>query len=370
MCVAALEAGRRVGITAPSHAAIQNLLCELERHAHDRGVTFAGIYKGPDYDSLHGLVDVTEDNDGVTGDHRLVAGTAWLFARPQHREAFDLVFVDEAGQYPLANAAAVGLSCANLVFLGDPQQLPQVSQADHPGGSGASVLEHLLQGASTIAGDRGVLLTESWRMHPDVCAFVSERSYDRKLRAREACALRRVDAPAGAVAGTGLRALAVEHEGCSQASPQEADAIAAACRDLLAGATVTDDLGATRALRPSDILVVAPYNLAVRCIRDRVPAGVRAGTVDRFQGQEAAVVFYAMTCSAGENVPRGLDFLFDAHRLNVAVSRAQCLAVLVHSPRLLDADCPTLGAMELVDGVCRFVELAGRPTRALARSTQ
>jgi superfamily I DNA and/or RNA helicase len=120
---------------------------------------------------------------------------------------------------------------------------------------------------------------------------------------------------------------------------------------------VTDEHGRSRPLVARDILVVAPYNLAVRCIRDRVPAGVRVGTVDRFQGQEAPVVFYALTCSSGDDVPRGIDFLFDAHRLNVAVSRAQCIAVLVHSPRLLDADCPTLAAMERVDGVCRFLEL-------------
>ena len=205
---------------------------------------------------------------------------------------------------------------------------------------------------------RGVLLTESWRMHPEVCAFVSERSYESRLGSREACAHRRVDAAEGALTGAGLRALAVEHEGRSQASPEEAEAIADACRELLAGATVTDDEGVVRELTPSDILVVAPYNLAVRCIRERAPEGVRVGTVDRFQGQEAPVVFFAMTCSSGNDVPRGLDFLFDAHRLNVAISRAQCLAVLVYSPRLLDADCPTIEAMQLVDGACRFVELA------------
>ena len=186
----------------------------------------------------------------------------------------------------------------------------------------------------------------------------SERSYDSRLHARLACAERWIEAPAGAITGVGLRSLAIEHKGRSQASPEEADAIAAACRDLLADSTVTDDEGITRDLGAQDILVVAPYNLAVRCVRDRVPAGVRVGTVDRFQGQQAPVVFYAMTCSASEDVPRGLDFLFDAHRLNVAISRAQCIAVLVHSPRLLDADCTSLRAMELVDGVCRFAEMA------------
>jgi uncharacterized protein len=220
------------------------------------------------------------------------------------------------------------------------------------------VLAHALGGRSTVPATQGYFLTESWRMHPGVCAFVSERSYDDRLRSREACALRRIDAGAGRLTGAGLRVLAVEHEGRSQSSVEEAQAIAEACREVLAAGTVTDDRGVTRRLVAADVMVVAPYNMAVRCIREHVPAGVRVGTVDRFQGQEAPVVFFAMTCSSGEDVPRGLDFLFERNRLNVAVSRAQCLAVLVHSPRLLDADCRTLAAMELVDGACRFVELA------------
>jgi predicted RecB family nuclease len=368
MIVAALAAGRRVGITAQSHAVVQNLLRDIEKCAYEQGETFVGIYKGPGYESLHGLVDEANENDDVTDDHKLVAGTAWLFAREQHHEAFDLLFIDEAGQFSLANAAAVSLSTRNVVLLGDPQQLPQVTQADHPDGSGASVLEHLLNGASTIAPEQGVLLTETWRMHPDVCAFVSERSYDSRLHSRGPCAGRNINASAGALTGVGLRAISVPHEGRSQASPEEADAIAAACRDLLADSTVTDDDGTTRRLVADDILVVAPYNLAVRCIRDRVPHGVRVGTVDRFQGQQAPVVFYAMTCSAGEDVPRGIDFLFDSHRLNVAISRAQCLAVLVHSSRLLDVDCHSLAAMQLVDGVCRFVELS-TPLRTAERGS-
>jgi predicted RecB family nuclease len=368
MVVAALTAGKRVGVTAPSHAAIHNLLREIERVAQAEGHSFTAVCKG-EYESTHDLIEVTDSNDGVSANHQLVAGTAWLFARPEHRESFDLLFIDEAGQYALADAAAAGLAANSLVMLGDPQQLPQVTQADHPGGSGASVLEHLLDGAATMPTGRGVLLTETWRMHPEVCAFVSERSYDGRLHSRDGCGRRTVVATQGPITGTGLRCLAVEHEGRSQASPEEADAITAACRGLLAGATVCDELGVIRDLKPSDIMVVAPYNLAVRRIRDQVPSGVKVGTVDRFQGQEAPIVFYAMTCSSGEDVPRGLDFLLDAHRLNVAVSRAQCLAVLVHSPRLLDADCPTLGTMQLLDGVCRFVEVvAARPAEPAPRT--
>ena len=164
--------------------------------------------------------------------------------------------------------------------------------------------------------------------------------------------------PFSALSGTGLRAITVVHESRSQDSPEEATAIATACRELLNDGSVTDEHGNERPLKPTDIMIVAPYNLAVARIRLAVPAGVRVGTVDIFQGREAPVVFYAMTCSTGEDVPRGLDFLFSRNRLNVAISRAQCLAILVYSPRLLDADCKTLEQMALVDGACRFVELA------------
>ena len=357
MILAALKEGRRVGITAPSHAAIQNLLCEIEQYADEIGFGFGGIYKGDGYESEHALIEIAENNDDVDHAHQLVAGTAWLFARPEHRQAFDLLFVDEAGQFALANAAAVALATQSVVLLGDPQQLPQVNQASHPGGSGASVLEHILDGENTLQPEQGVLLTESWRMHPDVCRFVSERSYDSRLASRPDCSRRRVEAP-GALTGVGLRSIPILHKGRSQASPEEAERIGRLCRELLAGSMFTDDEGTAHDLEGEHILVVAPYNLAVRTIRQHVPEGVRVGTVDKFQGQEAPVVFYAMSGSAGEDAPRGVDFLFDAHRLNVAVSRAQCLAVLVHSPRLLDTDCPSIETMELLDGICRFVELA------------
>jgi len=360
MAVAALEAGRRVAVTANSHAAIQNLLRAIEHQAAARGVTgWRGVYKGDGYASPHGLVEQVDDNEATDGDeHQLVAGTAWLLSRPQHRERFDLLFVDEAGQLALANAVAAGTVARGIVLLGDPQQLPQVNQASHPDGAGASVLGHLLGGADVVPPDRGVFLDVTWRMHPDVCRFPSERSYDGRLRSAPQCARRRIEA-SGALRGAGLRVVAVEHEGCSQQSVPEAEAIATLCRELLDGsATVTDEEGETAALMPHDILVVAPYNLARRCIERLVPAGVRVGTVDKFQGQEAPIVFFAMTCSSGEDVPRGLDFLFDRNRFNVAISRAQCMAVLVHAPRLLDADCRSLDQMRLLDGVCRFVELA------------
>jgi len=360
MVLAAIDAGKRVALTGPSHAAIKNLLCEIESCAADSGQQFSGVYKGYEYESETGQIELVEDNPSADGDFDLVAGTAWLLSREEHCEAFDLLFIDEASQYSLANALAVSMAADSVVLLGDPQQLPQVTKVSHPFGAGAAVLEHLIAGEDTIPPDRGVLLPESWRMHPDVCEFVSENSYESRLHSRPACANRRLDARVGSINGVGLRVVEVEHEGRSQQSPEEAKVIAAACTDLLRDSTVTDADGESQSLRPEDILVVAPYNLAVNRITEMVPEGVRVGTVDKFQGQEAPIVFYALTCSSGEDVPRGLDFLFSKNRLNVAISRAQCLSVLVYSPRLLDANCPTVEAMKLLNGICRYVEMAER----------
>ena len=260
------------------------------------------------------------------------------------------LFVDEAGQFALADAAAVGArgqraSCCSAT-RSSSRRSPRPT---HPDGSGASVLEHLLDGASTIPPGRGVLLTETWRMHPDVCAFVSERSYDGRLHRAPRCAQRTHRRRRGALTGAGLRSLAVEHQGRSQASPEEADAIAAACRDLLAGAhrhrrPRRRRAGLARATTSSSSRrTTSPCALHPRA---RARTASRVGTVDRFQGQEAPVVFYAMTCSSrrGRAARRRLPL----RRRTGSTSRSPAPSASPsssHSPRLLDADCRTLDAM-------------------------
>ena len=212
------------------------------------------------------------------------------------------------------------------------------------------MLEHLLDGADTIPYDRGVLLDVSWRMHPDLCNFVSTTMYDGRLSAEERCANQRVDS--SGMSGTGLRMLAVEHAGNRTRSPEEADEIAAQIDALLDGGTFTDRDGDTRDLTLDDILIVAPYNAQVRTLLSKLPDGARVGTVDKFQGQEAPVVFFSMATSTDEDVSRGMGFLFSRNRLNVAISRAQALAVIVCSPRLLTARCSTDDDMRLVNMLC------------------
>ncbi len=274
--------------------------------------------------------------------------------------------------------------------MGDPLQLAQVSQAVHPGRSGLSVLEHLLGDSATIPPDRGLFLEHTRRMHPDVCRFISEVVYEGRLESAPECANRKialgvrrlaaalgeretVPSPAAAgeggrrpgegLCGTGLRFIPIEHEANSQSSAEEAERIADEIARLLTQ-SVTDEKCVTRPMQQRDIMVVAPYNAQVRCVtevlRSRWLGDVPVGTVDKFQGRQAEVVFFSMATSSGDDLPRDIDFLFSRNRLNVAISRARCLAIVVASPRLLDVACNTPEQMQLVNALCRFVEMARR----------
>jgi superfamily I DNA and/or RNA helicase len=195
-----------------------------------------------------------------------------------------------------------------------------------------------LQENATVRADRGVLLSESRRLHPALCKFISEAIYDGRLKAHPDAATRQLLLQTGAhpaLQAAGLTFLGVKHFGCTQSSPAEAEAIAALIADLQrhrvqkSGASIAQ-------LSLDDILVVAPYNMQVNLLKQRLPQGTKIGTVDKFQGQEAAVVIVSMTTSRGEDAPRGTDFLFNRNRFNVAISRAQCLAVVVHSKELFE----------------------------------
>ncbi len=339
-----VNAGKTVGVASTSHRAIHKLLYEVEAAAGELGVNLSGLKKAsegnPESEFDGSVIDNAYANDDCHSVD-VIGGTAWLFSDPDYDGTLDYLFIDEAGQVALADALAMGTCARNLVLVGDPQQLGQVLQGSHPGGSEASVLEHLLDSAATIAPDRGVFLERTYRLHPDVCGYVSEEFYEGRLTPDPATSARTTPL------GTGLRYLPVEHEGCRQESVEEAAAVAAEIERLM-----TAGVGA------GEIKVVAPYNAQVERIRAVVPPGVEVGTVDKFQGQEARVVLYSMASSSGEDVPRGLDFLLSRNRFNVAISRAQCLAYLVCSPRLLEVDCRTIVHMRLANALCRFVELA------------
>jgi uncharacterized protein len=147
------------------------------------------------------------------------------------------------------------------------------------------------------------------------------------------------------------------HSGNQSASLEEAEAIAAIVSDLVgAKATWTDRKG-THPVTLEDILIIAPYNAQVYEIQRRIP-GAKIGTVDKFQGQEAAIAIYSMATSSHTDAPRGMEFLYSPNRLNVATSRAKCVSILVGSPSVFEADCRTPRQMQLANAFCRYLEVA------------
>jgi predicted RecB family nuclease len=352
-----LARGKRVGVSSHSHKAINNLLVEVEKVAAAGKLPFRGVKKSSYEDQrLNGSIieDTTDNGYAAAGGHDLIAGTAWLFAREELDRQLDFLFIDEAGQVSLANTVAMGVSAKNLILVGDQMQLSQPIKGSHPGQSGLSALEHLLDGAATVPPERGVFLSKTRRMHPDLCRFISDAFYDSRLTAeagneRQHLVLNPDADPA--LAPTGLRFISVEHEGCSQKSEPEAERVRQLYQSLL-GQRWTDREGQVRPIGIDDIRVVSPYNMQVNLLRSRLPEGARVGTVDRFQGQEAAVVLISMATSSGDDLPRQIEFLYSRNRLNVAISRAQCLAVIVASPRLLEASCSTIEQLRLVNALC------------------
>lgn len=364
MIVELVSQGRRVGVTAASHKVVSTLLREVCSAAKQSGVRVGMIQKANEGDECEDAsVIKAESNEAVLdaltkGSARVAAGSAWLWAREEMANSVDVLFVDEAGQMSLANVLAASPSATSIVLLGDPQQLDQPQKGVHPPGADVSALSHLLNGRATIADDQGIFLTETRRLHPDVCAFTSEIFYEGRLMARPENAQQRLNAtdPLG---GTGLRFAPVEHSGNQNESPEEVEKVAATVEALLKGrASWTNKKGETHALTLGDILVVAPYNAQVSALIDRLPRGSRVGTVDKFQGQEAPLVLYSMATSTPEDAPRGMEFLYSLNRLNVAVSRARCVAVIVASPALFQVQCKTPRQIELANAFCRYLEMA------------
>jgi uncharacterized protein len=352
-----LAQGQRIGVASNSHKAINNLLMEVERQAVNRRLVFRGAKKCSDEDhQLNGgmIVDVTKNEDISDGHYDLVGGTAWLFARPEFDQSFDYLFIDEAGQVSLANVVAMALSARNIVLVGDQMQLSQPAQGVHPGDSGKSALEVLLGDIHTVPAERGIFLAVTRRMHPGVCGFISEAVYDGRLKAEDGNKMQRLVLGPNADAALRLSGIAwvpVAHEGCSQKSEPEGVRIRELYASLLKQRWVNRE-GVEGPICTEDILVVTPYNMQVNHLKTVLPADARVGTVDKFQGQEAAVVLVSMTTSTAEDISRGMDFLYSRNRLNVAVSRAKCLAAVVASPKLLEASCNTIEQLKLVNMLC------------------
>jgi len=260
----------------------------------------------------------------------------------------DVLLIDEAGQFALADAVAVSAAARSLVLLGDPQQLPHVVQGVHAAGADRSALEHVVGDADIIDPAYGYFLAHTRRMHPGVCTVVSHLAYQGRLSAHPDAALRGL---AGVEAGVYRKVVA--HQGRSTHSPEEVRAVVEVVAQLV-GREWCEPGRPPRPLQGSDIMVVAPFNVQVRALRAALAeAGleaVRVGTVDRFQGQEAPVVVCSMTVSSAREAPRGMEFVLSRNRLTVALSRAQAVAVVVCAPSLVESAARTMAELRALAG--------------------
>jgi len=352
--------GNRVGIMSNSHAAIMNLLKELPKLLPDSRLAKVGgygtikefkelfyeeAYPNLDYRSTMGFTKKAPYES-----YSVIGATVYGFAKDQaYENPVDYLFVDEASQVALANLTAVSGAAKNIILMGDQMQLEQPIQGSHPGKAGESALEFMLRGYAVIPNDQGVFLERTYRMHPDVCQPLSEIVYEGKLKADKDNANQAIiiAEPAYITKPNGILSIPVQHEGNTQSSEEEVEIVQQLVDELKTG-TFTDKEGIEAPITDNDILIVAPYNMQVNLLKEKLKGKLEIGTIDKFQGQEAPVVIISMAVSDVAESSRGLDFVFDINRLNVAVSRAQALAVIVANDGLGRCHVNSLGQMEKV----------------------
>ena len=358
-----LKQRKKIGITALSHKVIRKLLDEVVNAAHDLGFQGARCMQRSDEQEETPEIAVARDNvipfrALQSGAANVVGGTSWLWTRSEYFEAVDVLFIDEAGQMALADVTAVAQAARNLVLIGDPQQLERPLKGSHPPGAEKSALQYLLGDHKTIPETMGLLLPETWRMHPSICDFTSQLFYDGRLGARD-FTKHRILRGHPWLNGAGLWFVPVAHEGNRNSSPEEIEVIAKIVESLLQpGVVWFRNATSNRPIALKDILIVAPYNAQVSDLLARLPPGANVGTVDKFQGQEAPIVIYSLTTSSPEDAPRGMEFLYSLNRLNVATSRAMSNVILVGSPRLFEPECRNPRQIQLANALCWYLEKA------------
>ena len=353
-----LKDNKRVGITSNSHKAINNLLKQIEKFALEENFTFKGMKKSSkDEDKLKG--EIIEDVSGrmkeFPSEYLLHAGTAWLFSDPRWTSKMDYLFVDEAGQVSLANTLAISTSTKNIILIGDQMQLSQPIQGIHSGNSGKSALDFLLGDYDTIPLSRGIFLGVTRRLNEKICKYISSSFYESRLKSHPITKERSVSLELKEIKNEGVFYLPVDHQDCTQKSDEEAKIIKDYCSKIL-GKNYTEDKQKKK-MTIDDIMMVAPFNMQVNNLKKILnKKEARIGTIDKFQGQESKVVFISMTSSDPENLPRHKEFFFSRNRLNVAISRAQCVAVILFNPKLLLADCQKINEIRLVNNFCKLLQ--------------
>jgi AAA domain/RNase_H superfamily len=362
--------GKRIGITANGHAAIENLLMPLSQEVPSLDMAKVGgkytsqkefreflstdKYPGLEYRTSMGFT-----NKLPYSSIKVIGATTFAFAKDlAYQDPLDYLFVDEASQLSLAHLVAASGAAKNIVLMGDQMQLENVMQGVHPGQSGMSALDFLMQGHHVIPEDKGIFLERTFRMHPAICQPLSEVVYDGKLQADEANKHHAITIPKPkqVTKANGIIKITVPHQGNRQSSKEEAATIQQLVAELKTG-SFTDKHGNKRPITDQDILIVAPYNMQVNVLKEKLKGDIKIGTIDKFQGQEAPVVIISMAVSDVDESPRGLDFIFDINRLNVAISRAQALAIVVANHGLERCTVSGLQQMEKVGFFCKFMAI-------------
>jgi len=357
-----VKQGKKIGVTALSHKVIRKLLEEVVDAAKKgRQLGVNCTERSDDEEWTEGIAIAGKNEEAwealVSGKANVVGGTSWMWSPEAAFEAVDVLFIDEAGQMGLADVLAVSQAAKSLVLIGDPQQLERPLKGSHPEGAEKSALEHLLGDHKTIPPDMGFLLPRTWRLHPKICDFTSELFYEQRLQS-ELLTESRVLEGHPWLKGAGLWFVPVEHEGNRNSSAEEVELVARIVKGLLRPEVQWFyRAGERRRLQEEDILIVAPYNAQVADLWTRLPS-MKIGTVDKFQGQEEAVVIYSMTTSSPEDAPRGMEFLYSLNRLNVATSRAKTAVIVVGNPRLFEPECRSPRQMQLANALCRYREMA------------
>lgn len=335
-----LQNGAKVGIASNSHKAINHLLLSCAQYATAKKIPGVFACTKETESALRENNVVVLKNAELANfiEPACVVGTtAWGFARDDMQDQLDYLIVDEAGQVAVANLIAMSRAAKNMVLMGDQMQLGQPSQGTHPAESGLSILDYLLHDAATIRDDMGVFLGTTYRMHSAVNGFISRHIYENKLHAHPDNDRRRIKVPEHYIGpldkDAGIVFVPVAHEGNTQASDEEVARIKSLAGELL-GREFCDIDGCLRPITWPDILFVAPYNHQVTKLKQALGEQAKVGSVDKFQGQEAPIVFLSFCASDAGESPRGLSFLLDRHRINVAISRAQCLAIVVANPAI------------------------------------
>ncbi|KTD10633.1 putative RNA helicase [Legionella gratiana] len=357
-----IKKGKKVGISSNSHKAINNLLINTAKYCHKEGI-IGHFACTRNTDSVIDELQISVlENKCIAGFLQpgcVVGTTAWGFSRDDLEHAFDYLFIDEAGQVSVANLIAMSRSTSNIILMGDQMQLGQPSQGSHPEDSGLSILDYLLHSTPTIPDSMGVFLGTTYRMHSAVNQFISEAIYEGKLETASDNDEQLISIPVGYQGvlnkEAGIITVPVVHEGNTQASDEEVEQIVSLAHELL-GRIFSTKNGQQRTIDWEDILFVAPYNYQVNKLKAALGDKARVGSVDKFQGQEAPVVFLSMCASSAHESPRGLNFLFDKNRINVAVSRAQCMVVIVYSPALLDSIPKNVEQISMMNIFCQLVK--------------